>query len=59
MFAHNYSKSLSGYTDSFKGVNGTISYDGHAADELDGELAYLPEDDIHFPLLSAFQKGSP
>lgn len=46
------SKSLTGYTDSFKGLNGTISYDGIGAEELEGELAYLPEDDIHFPLLS-------
>lgn len=33
-------------------MEGDISYDGFAATDLEGELAYLPEDDIHFPLLS-------
>lgn len=42
-------KVLAAYTDSYRAIEGTISYDGMSAEELrkhhKAEAAYLPEDD--------------
>lgn len=49
-------KTLANYTDSYDSVTGYRDYDGMSPAEMakhfSGELAYLPEDDIHFPLLT-------
>ncbi|GAA97325.1 uncharacterized protein L969DRAFT_87260 [Mixia osmundae IAM 14324] len=49
-------KTLANYTDSFTSVQGFRTYDGVTPEIMEkrfgGELAYLPEDDIHFPLLT-------
>ncbi|KAJ8294266.1 Brefeldin A resistance protein [Rhodotorula toruloides] len=49
-------KTIANYTESFRGVEGTISYDGATPQEMRkhhaGDLAYLPEDDHHLPHLT-------
>lgn len=49
-------KTLANYTESFDSITGEIDYDGISPKEMNdrfsGECAYLPEDDIHFPLLT-------
>ncbi|TNY24740.1 putative SNQ2-ABC transporter [Rhodotorula diobovata] len=52
-------KTLACQTDSFKEIDGTISYDGATPQEMAkhyrGDLAYLPEDDHHLPHLTVGQ----
>ncbi|GAA6001439.1 uncharacterized protein JCM10292_006254 [Rhodotorula paludigena] len=52
-------KTLSAHVESFKGVEGTLSYDGATKEEMAkhhrGDLAYLPEDDHHLGHLTVGQ----
>ncbi|BGP40430.1 ATP-binding cassette transporter snq2 [Rhodotorula kratochvilovae] len=52
-------KTLACHTESFKEIDGTISYDGASPQEMAkhhrGDLAYLPEDDHHLPHLTVGQ----
>ncbi|GAA5925123.1 hypothetical protein JCM10213_000539 [Rhodosporidiobolus nylandii] len=52
-------KTLANDTDSFKSVEGTISFDGLSPQEMRkhhrGDAAYLPEDDHHLPHLTVGQ----
>ncbi|GAA5967234.1 hypothetical protein JCM3765_001744 [Sporobolomyces pararoseus] len=52
-------KTLANETDGFSGVKGTVSYDGITPKEMHkqfkGDVAYLPEDDIHMPFLTVKQ----
>ncbi|GAA5915070.1 hypothetical protein JCM6882_006773, partial [Rhodosporidiobolus microsporus] len=49
-------KTLANNTESFKSVEGDISYDGATPEEMrkhhKGDIAYLPEDDHHLPHLT-------
>ncbi|GAA5983374.1 hypothetical protein JCM10908_000258 [Rhodotorula pacifica] len=49
-------KTLANYTESFRAVDGTITYDGETPEKMKkhyaGELAYLPEDDKHLAHLT-------
>lgn len=49
------SKTLTGYWDAYKGVEGHISYEGLDVQDVVGSTAYCPEDDIHFPILTVDQ----
>jgi len=52
-------KTLSNNTSAFRSVEGEIEFEGASADEMRkhhaGDIAYLPEDDHHLPLLTVGQ----
>ncbi|GAA6016702.1 hypothetical protein JCM11491_000212 [Sporobolomyces phaffii] len=52
-------KTLANETDGFSGVKGTVSYDGITPKlmhkQFKGDVAYLPEDDVHMPFLTVNQ----
>ncbi|THC93033.1 hypothetical protein EYZ11_007487 [Aspergillus tanneri] len=52
-------RTIAGHHSSFLGVTGTIDYSGLSVHEVKkhyrGQVAYVPEDDVHFPTLSVQQ----
>ncbi|PWN90960.1 hypothetical protein FA10DRAFT_267384 [Acaromyces ingoldii] len=52
-------KSLASYRDGFRSITGTVSYQGFDHTMIDtllrSDVAYCPEDDIHFPTLTVGQ----
>lgn len=52
-------KTLTNNTEAFRSVEGDIEFEGASADEMRkhhaGDIAYLPEDDHHLPLLTVGQ----
>ncbi|KAK9478905.1 ABC-2 type transporter-domain-containing protein [Lipomyces japonicus] len=52
-------KTIAGETDAYKGVEGTLSYDGidqqTIKNRFRGDLLYSPETDVHFPTLNVNQ----
>ncbi|KAL5364493.1 ABC-2 type transporter-domain-containing protein [Aspergillus floccosus] len=52
-------RTIAGHHSSFLGVTGSIDYSGLSLDEVKknyrGQVAYVPEDDVHFPTLNVRQ----
>ncbi|KAF9889523.1 hypothetical protein FE257_007233 [Aspergillus nanangensis] len=52
-------RTVAGHHSSFLGVTGSIDYSGLSLDEVKkhyrGQVAYVPEDDVHFPTLNVRQ----
>ncbi|GKZ38311.1 hypothetical protein AbraIFM66950_010441 [Aspergillus brasiliensis] len=52
-------RTIAGHHSSFLGVTGSIDYSGLSLDEVKkhyrGQVAYVPEDDVHFPTLTVRQ----
>ena len=52
-------RTIAGHHSSFLGVTGSIDYSGVSLEEVKkhyrGQVAYVPEDDVHFPTLSVRQ----
>ncbi|KAL4814418.1 ABC-2 type transporter-domain-containing protein [Aspergillus spinulosporus] len=52
-------RTIAGYHSSFLGVTGSIDYSGLSLEDVRkhyrGQVAYVPEDDVHFPTLSVRQ----
>ena len=52
-------RTIAGYHSSFLNVTGSINYSGLSTEEIQkhyrGQVAYVPEDDVHFPTLTVRQ----